>query len=105
LLPLFGSAVILPFDIEGRGRDRLRLADDDVVASTDTSPMSWVRLVRGLFNLRSGCGAGSISDGDAVADLRFLLAGVELDWISLAFSKAFQARISSPDSGSEVFRL
>ena len=62
---------------------------------------SRVRLVRGLFNGRSGSVVDSVvgSTGEVVADFRLRL-GVGSSSISLAFSKAFQARISSRDSGS-----
>jgi hypothetical protein len=60
------------------------------------------RLVRGRFNLRWGS-AGS-GDGDMVGSLRFR-AALGLFSISRALSKAFQARISSRDSGSGVGTL
>lgn len=57
------------------------------------------RLVLGLFSGRSGCATGSASEGEVVADFRFLF-GVGSRSISFAFSRAFHARISSRDSGS-----
>lgn len=57
------------------------------------------RLVRGRFNFRSGSvGSG---DGERVGSLRFR-AALGLFSISRALSNAFQARISSKDSGSGV---
>ena len=64
------------------------------------SLLSRCRLVLGLFNGRAGSGAWGTSDGEAVGDFRFLALVFESDWITLAFSRAFQARSSSCDSGS-----
>lgn len=75
----------------------LRLESDTVL--DDDAPFSATRLVRGLFRGRSGRAGGSASEGEVVADFLFLL-GEGWASISLAFSKAFHARISSLDSSS-----
>lgn len=79
------------------------------LAAREDSPFCWAmaasscgRLVRGRFNFRSGSvGSG---DGDSVGSLRFR-AALGLFSISRALSNAFQARISSRDSGSGVGSL
>ena len=53
----------------------LCLASASVEASEEFSIGSKVRLVLGLLSGRSGCGAGSASDGDDVADFRRFLVG------------------------------
>lgn len=76
------------------------------LAALDDSPFCMARAarssalrVRGRLSLRSGSvGSG---DGDNVGSLRFLAALGSLS-ISRARSKAFQALISSKDSGSGV---
>lgn len=81
------------------------LALELAAPTRDDSPFwfCWARaasscglLVRGRFSLRWGSvGSG---DGDMVGSFRFL-AALGLFSISRALSKAFQARISSKDSG------
>ena len=78
---------------------RLELLDSAGTSDDDPASSSFL-LVLGLFKGRSGLGVGSRSEGDVVADFRFLLLGLGSIWICFAFSKAFQARISSCDSGS-----
>ena len=71
-------------------------------AVEEVSAASRLRRVRGRLRGRSGMAVGSLdegSTGDVVADFRFRF-GVGSDSISFAFSNAFQARISSRDSGS-----
>ena len=84
------------FEVEGPAIE-LRRESDGV--PEEAVEFSRTRLVRGRFNGRSGCAIGSASDGDVVADFRFLRGDGSAS-ISLAFSKAFHARISSRDSGS-----
>ncbi len=81
---------------------RLELLDSAGTSDDDPASSSFLR-VRGLFSGRSGLGTDSTSEGDVVADFRFLLFGLGSIWICFAFSKAFHARISSCDSGSGGF--
>lgn len=75
----------------------LRAADDDSpLLAEPGSAVAVARRVQGRLRARSGSGWGSLGDPDG--ERRFLLlAGVAT---SLAFSKAFQARSSSCDSGA-----
>lgn len=55
----------------------LRLEVDGVAeASDDDSARSCARLVRGRFSCRSGSVGSTASDGEVVADFRFLLLGL-----------------------------
>lgn len=76
LVLAFASGVLGRRGIDDAPADLLLEVDGFAEASDDDSARSCARLVRGLFSRRSGSVGSTTSDGEVVADFRFLLLGL-----------------------------